>query len=340
MNEHSLHTDTINDWIIGYLTNSLTPEEMQSLQNWLNVSEENRKHFSDMQEVWMAASDETNDMDFDKEKAYRLFLKQTEVAAQQCIKQRKVFRIRPWMYAAAMVIVVFLCVTIAFQTGKSVIQNQLTQITIEAPYGSKTKLYLPDGTLVWLNAGSKMSYAQNFGINERTLSLTGEAYFEVIKNKKIPFKVHTNELDVKVLGTKFNFRNYEDDLEAKVCLLEGKVALNTKQKETILHPDQQALLDKKTGKLLISKTKAAYSAEWTNDRLYFDEALLPDIAKELERSYNIKITIADDALNSVRFYGNFRRREQNIQEIMEILSSTEKMTYTINGKNIVITLPK
>lgn len=188
MNEHSLHTDTINDWIIGYLTNSLTPEEMQSLQKWLNATEENRKYFSDMQEVWMAASDETNDMDFDKEKAYRLFLKQTEVAAQQCNKQRKVFRIRPWMYAAAMVIIVFLCVTIAFQTGKSVIQNQLTQITIEAPYGSKTKLYLPDGTLVWLNAGSKMSYAQNFGINERTLSLTGEAYFEVIKNKKIPIR--------------------------------------------------------------------------------------------------------------------------------------------------------
>ena len=340
MNEHSLHTDTINDWIIGYLTNSLTPEEMQSLQKWLNVTEENRKYFSDMQEVWMAASDETNDMDFDKEKAYRLFLKQTEVAAQQCTKQCKVFRIRPWMYAAAMVILVFLCVTIAFQTGKSVIQNQLTQITIEAPYGSKTKLYLPDGTLVWLNAGSKMSYAQNFGINERTLSLTGEAYFEVIKNKKVPFKVHTNELDIKVLGTKFNFRNYEDDLEAKVCLLEGKVALNTKQKETILHPDQQALLDKKTGKLLISKTKAAYSAEWTNDRLYFDEALLPDIAKELERSYNIKITIADAALNSVRFYGNFRRREQSIREIMDVLSSTDKMTYIIEGKNIVITLPE
>ena len=64
-------------------------------------------------------------------------------------------------------------------------------------------------------------------------------------------------------GTKFNFRNYKDDLEAKVCLLEGKVALNTRQKETILHPDQQALLDKKTGKLFVSGTKAAYSAEWT-----------------------------------------------------------------------------
>lgn len=315
MNEQSLHTDTVNDWITGYLTNSLTPEEMQSLQEWLNASEENRKYFSDMQEVWIAASDEADNIVFNKERAYQLFLKQTEATTRQNINKHKFFQLRPWMYAAAMIIVVFICGTIAFQSGKRVLRNQLAQITIEAPYGSKTKLYLPDGTLVWLNAGSKMSYAQDFGINERALNLTGEAYFEVTKNKHIPFKVHTDELDVKVLGTKFNFRNYQDALEAKVCLLEGKVALSTQQKETILHPDQQALLDKKTGNLLISSTKAAYSAEWTNDRLYFDEALLPDIVKELERSYNIKITIADAALNSVRFYGNFRRKEQSIREI-------------------------
>ena len=339
MNEQSLHTDTANDWITGYLTNSLTPEETQSLQEWLNASEENRKYFSDMQEVWIAASDETDDSSFNKDKAYQLFLKQTEATPQQGINKRKAFQLRPWMYAAAMIIVVFICGTIAFQSGKSVIRNQLTQISIEAPYGSKTKLYLPDGTLVWLNAGSKMSYAQDFGINERTLNLTGEAYFEVTKNKHIPFKVHTEELDVKVLGTKFNFRNYKDDLEAKVCLLEGKVALNTREKETILHPDQQALLDKKTGKLSVSGTKAAYSAEWTNDRLYFDEVLLSDIIKELERSYDVKITVADDTLNTIRFYGNFRKREQSIQEIMNVLSSTDKMTYTMNGKNIVITLP-
>ena len=339
MNEQSLHTDTANDWITGYLTNSLTPEETQSLQEWLNASEENRKYFSDMQEVWIAASDETDDSSFNKDKAYQLFLKQTAATPQQGINKRKAFQLRPWMYAAAMIIVVFICGTIAFQSGKSVIRNQLTQITIEAPYGSKTKLYLPDGTLVWLNAGSKMSYAQDFGINERTLNLTGEAYFEVIKNEEMPFKVHTEELDVKVLGTKFNFRNYKDDLEAKVCLLEGKVALNTREKETILHPDQQALLDKKTGKLSVSGTKAAYSAEWTNDRLYFDEVLLSDIIKELERSYDVKITVADDTLNTIRFYGNFRKREQSIQEIMDVLSSTDKMTYTMNGKNIVITLP-
>lgn len=339
MNEQLPHTDMVNDWIVGYLTNSLTPEEMQSLQNWLNVSEENREYFSDMQEVWIAASDEADEQHFDKERAYQLFLEHTESLVRPSLK-RKAFTISPWIYVAAMVVIVFFCGTIAFQSGKRVLQNQLTQITVEAPYGSKTKLYLPDGTLVWLNAGSKMSYAQDFGINERSLSLSGEAYFEVTRNEEIPFKVHTEELDVKVLGTKFNFRNYKDDLEAKVCLLEGKVALNTRQKETILHPDQQALLDKKTGKLFVSGTKAAYSAEWTNDRLYFDEVLLSDIIKELERSYDVKITVADDTLNTIRFYGNFRKREQSIQEIMNVLSSTDKMTYTMNGKNIVITLPK
>lgn len=200
--------------------------------------------FSDMQEVWIAASDEADEQHFDKERAYQLFLEHTENLVQPSVK-RKTLTISPWMYAAAMVVIVFFCGTIAFQSGKRVLRNQLTQITVEAPYGSKTKLYLPDGTLVWLNAGSKMSYAQDFGINERSLNLSGEAYFEVTRNEEIPFKVHTEELDVKVLGTKFNFRNYKDDLEAKVCLLEGKVALNTRQKETILHPDQQALLDKK-----------------------------------------------------------------------------------------------
>lgn len=199
MNEQLPHTDMVNDWIVGYLTNSLTPEEMQSLQNWLNVSEENREYFSDMQEVWIAASDEADEQHFDKERAYQLFLEHTESLVRPSLK-RKAFTISPWIYVAAMVVIVFFCGTIAFQSGKRVLQNQLTQITVEAPYGSKTKLYLPDGTLVWLNAGSKMSYAQDFGINERSLNLSGEAYFEVTRNEEIPFKVHTEELDVKVLG--------------------------------------------------------------------------------------------------------------------------------------------
>ena len=329
----------IDELIATYLSQGLKSEKLSELENWLKASPENQKHFQQMREIWFSTISANEEERYNKEEAYSRFLNRTRQIPQE-EKTVKKLSLHKFFYGAAAVALLCLISFASYRTGTEQVKKQFAEMVVEAPLGSKTRLYLPDGTLVWLNAGSKMSYAQDFGINERALNLTGEAYFEVTKNKHIPFKVHTDELDVKVLGTKFNFRNYQDDLEAKVCLLEGKVALSTQQKETILHPDQQALLDKKTGKLLISNTKAAYSAEWTTDRLYFDEALLPDIVKELERSYNIKITIADAALNSVRFYGNFRRREQSIREIMDVLSSTDKMTYTIEGKNIVITLPE
>ena len=349
MNQQPLNIETVNDWIIGYLTQSLNPEEMQSLQTWISESDENQKYFTDMQEMWLSASDESDEKAFDKEKAYQFFLSQTQPSQpsahtqpseQTSIKKKTPHLLRRCMYAAAVVALVLISGTIAYQSGKMEIQNKLTQIIVEAPLGSKTKLFLPDGTLVWLNAGSTLSYAQNFGVNDRHLNLSGEGYFEVTKNKELPFEVCTHDLRVKVLGTKFNFRNYEDDIEAEVCLLEGKVALSTDQKDIELNPDQRALLDKKTGELSVSDTEAAYSNEWTNDFLYFDEKLLPDITKKLERSYNVKITIADDTLRTFRFFGKFRRKEQNIREVMDMLSSTEKMTYTMNGKNIVITRNK
>ena len=352
MNQQPLNIETVNDWIIGYLTQSLNPEETQSLQAWISESDENREYFTDMQEMWLSASDESDERAFDKAKAYQFFLSQvqpstqfqpsiqTQHSEQTTIKKKTPRLIRRWMYAAAVVALVFISGTIAYHGGKMEIQNKLTQILVEAPLGSKTKLFLPDGTLVWLNAGSTLSYAQNFGVNDRHLNLSGEGYFEVTKNKELPFEVCTHDLKVKVLGTKFNFRNYEDDIEAEVCLLEGKVALSTDQKEVELNPDQKALLDKKTGKLSVSDTEATYSSEWTNDFLYFDEKLLPDITKKLERSYNVKITIADDTLRTFRFFGKFRRKEQNIREVMDMLSSTEKMTYTMDGKNIVITRNK
>ena len=118
-----------------------------------------------------------------------------------------------------------------------------------------------------------------------------------------------------------------------------KSSLEHSAKRNGTSSEPTGIIGQKTGKLFVSATKAIHSVEWTNDRLYFDEVLLSDIIKELERSYDVKITVADDTLNTIRFYGNFRKREQSIQEIMNVLSSTDKMTYTINGKNIVITLP-
>ena len=212
-------------------------------------------------------------------------------------------------------------------------------ITAEAPLGSRTKLYLPDGTLVWLNAGSKMSYFQDFGLVSRDVVLVGEAYFEVTKNKKIPFNVKSKELNVQVLGTKFNFCNYTEDKEVIVTLLEGKVSFENQIKKSpirYLYPSEKVVLDKKSGSAVISSIKSVSTSEWTNGYLFFDEELLLDITKQLERNYNVKIDIVNDSMKSYRFYGVFIQREQTIQEILDILASTGKIHYTIKNKRQIM----
>ena len=132
-------------------------------------------------------------------------------------------------------------------------------------------------------------------------------------------------------------RSYPEDEEVSVSLLEGKVCLRNYLKNDALcylEPDQKAILNKKNGKLMVSASEARYTAEWTNGFLFFDEELLPDIIKELERSYNVKIHIEDESLKTFRFYGNFVRKEQTIQEILEMLASTGKLEYRIEGKTV------
>ena len=327
-----LDKNKIDELLPRYCEGQVTEEERLLVETWMNESEENRRVVKQIHSLYLATDTIHVMKKVDTEKAL------SRVKGR--ITGRKKTMWWEWAQrAAAVLFIPLLVVQLVHYWGGD--EQELAQmLEVKTNPGMTTSLTLSDGTVVFLNSESRLTYPSHFNGDTRNVTLQGEAYFEVTRNEEIPFKVHTEELDVKVLGTKFNFRNYKDDLEAKVCLLEGKVALNTRQKETILHPDQQALLDKKTGKLFVSGTKAAYSAEWTNDRLYFDEVLLSDIIKELERSYDVKITVADDTLNTIRFYGNFRKREQSIQEIMNVLSSTDKMTYTMNGKNIVITLPE
>lgn len=223
--------------------------------------------------------------------------------------------------------------------GRSECKDTFADISVEAPLGSRTKLYLPDGTLVWLNAGSRMTYSQGFGVDNRKVELEGEGYFEVQRNEKLPFFVKTKDLQLQVLGTKFNFRDYPEDHEVVVSLLEGKVELNNllkKEKEAFLAPDERAILNKANGLMTVETVTASNASQWTDGYLFFDEELLPDIVKELERSYNVNIHIANDSLNKFRFYGNFVRREQSIQEVLDALASTEKIQYKIEERNITI----
>lgn len=334
----NIEKEHIDNLIITYLTNGLDKDAQNELKEWIAASADNEKYFMQQQEIWFSAVSSKEEAIYNKDKAFRQFKKRIANQNMTSKTVRKQLRMSVfWRYAA---VVAILCMVsyFSYRRGEVSIKEAFSDIVVEAPLGSRTKLNLPDGTSVWLNAGSRIVYSQGFGVEDRNVKLTGEGYFEVKRNEKIPFFVQTNSLQVKVLGTKFNFRDYPDDMEAIVSLSEGKVSLNNllkNENEAFLQPNERVVLDKKNGYMHVEAV-TINASEWTNGYLFFDEELLPDIIKELERSYNVKIHIANDSLKTFRFYGNFVYREQSIKEVLDVLSATQKVHYTIEERNITL----
>lgn len=324
--------------IIEYTSGKLDKDSFDRLKRWSLESEENRRYVRQKLEVWFssgAAAD--NHISFDEEKAYLRFLQRIHEDEDNGTKH-----VRKWplsfLYKVAAVILLIVLPWAGYWSGKETVKSTFADIVVEAPLGARTRLSLPDGTSVWLNAGSRITYSQGFGMDDRKLSLEGEGYFEVKKNEKIPFEIMTPEVGLKVLGTKFNFRNYPDDKEVAVSLLEGSVMLHNEMKmmsDMLLSPDERMTLDKRTGEMKKSRADVENSMLWTRDELFFDEELLEDIAKKLTRSYDVRIEVAD-SLKGKRFYGSFRILGNTVEEVLEAIASTGQMRYKlINGKYIL-----
>lgn len=326
----------IDQLIDLYFTGKADKASLAKLENWIHQSEEHQKYVRNKVELWFSASVSGDVTDFDKDKAFERFKQRITTAPKAHTSIRPIF----WkhMGRAAAIVLILLLPFATYWKGKETIKQTFADMTVEAPMGARTKLYLPDGTLVWLNAGSKITYSQGFGVDDRCLSLEGEGYFEVTHNKEIPFEIKTHEVGLKVLGTKFNFKNYPDDKEITVNLMEGKVALQNKLRampELYLEPSEKMTLNKQTGEMKKTRTNVTNSNIWTQDELFFDEELLEDIAKKLMRSYDIKIEIAD-SLKNHRFYGSFKIMGNTIDEVLETIASTNRMKYRYENEKYIL----
>lgn len=335
MKERNSHIDEL---IAAFLSKGLSKEAREELDAWIASSEENRRYFMQQQEIWFSAVQEEERTRYDADRAFETFRKRVEASTVQKQSKKVIGWKTIYKYAAA-VLVVGLISFFSYRQGESNLQNALTQVEVEAPLGAQTRLRLPDGTLVVLNAGSRLVYPQDFGVDNREVELSGEGYFEVERNEKLPFHVQTPSLSVRVLGTKFNFRDYPNDEEAVVSLLEGKVALGNRlraEAEMILLPNEQVTLDKAEGRMKKEAKEVKKVLEWTSGKLFFDELPLPEVVKILERSYDVHITFATDSLRNFRFYGSFARDEQGIKDILEALEKTGKIHYIQNKKEITL----
>lgn len=325
----------IDDLIIQLLGNELDEKGKEELCQWVHASEENKKYFMDRQEIWFSSIDAEELSKYDGKKAYQLFLDRVESARGS----GHAFLSR-WLTYAAVLAAFCIISYVSYHHGQSTIKSDFADIVIESPQGSRTKLNLPDGTVVWLNAGSKIAYSQGFGLTDRQVKLTGEGYFEVKKNEKLPFSVVSENLQVHDIGTVFNFCDYPNDAEAVVSLLEGKVSLNDvshQEKVFYLNPHDQAVFNKSTGYMVI-KTSAATqeTASWASGKIILNGQPFNEIVKVLERSYNVKINVVNPDLNHYQFFGDFLRQEQNLTDILNDLSATGKLHYKIKDQKTII----
>jgi len=217
--------------------------------------------------------------------------------------------------------------------------SELVYNTLKVPYGKRFQVTLSDGTRVFLNSGSSMKFPVKFiPNNDRTVFLSGEAFFEVTKNKD-PFIVNAESINVKVLGTQFNVSAYADDKSMNTVLVEGSVQLlgNNMENTTavLLKPEYEAIWDKIQKQMVVAKADISSTLAWMNGQLVFRAVTFKDIIKKLERSYNCTIINNNQSLNDEIFSATFNVEKENIEQVMNYISKNSPYHFTISENNII-----
>ena len=248
--------------------------------------------------------------------------------------------------------------TLNYDDGSAVVVNEAaagdlgnTEITAATGRAQTYAVTLPDGTKVWLNAATKLKFPTKFSKSgKRIVTLDGEAYFEVYKDKLHPFVVKSQEhngipqQEITVLGTHFNISAYSNDEQMKTTLLEGSVKVDVSdiassnaasgQTGVILKVNQQSVVAKST-KIAVENIDAQEAVDWKNGSFVFEHQKLSDIMKKVERWYDVGITYQNNTLKNQTFTGEISRYD-HVSELLKILERTGKVNFEIDGRNIVV----
>ncbi|WP_158605160.1 FecR family protein [Hanamia caeni] len=209
----------------------------------------------------------------------------------------------------------------------------VTYNTLTTPRGGQYQVVLPDGSKVWLNASSSLRFPTAFIGKERNVELTGEAYFEVAKNKEKPFHVNVNGMQVEVLGTHFNINAYADENSIKTSLLEGSVKIKRGSVSGLLKPGQQGILDDNNNDLKINRADMDEVVAWKNGLFQFDGANIKTIMLEISRWYNMEI-VYEGNVPERSFVGKISRDAQ-LSDVLKILELSS-VKFKVEGRKIIV----
>jgi len=206
--------------------------------------------------------------------------------------------------------------------------------TLTTPRGGEYQLVLPDGTKVWLDAASSITYPVAFTGNSRRVKLTGQGYFEVAKNKEKPFYVDVNQSEIKVLGTHFNISAYDDDGRNTTTLLEGSVQVTNNNKVAMLKPGQQAIIVKGSDNIAVSEADIEGAMAWKNGYFIFNDDDIRGIMRKVSRWYDVDVDFQRD-FSDQHFGGTFYR-SKSINELLDHFQKVGNLHFKVSGRRIVV----
>ena len=275
--------------------------------------------------------------------------------------KRKSFvnRIQRWSVAAGILLLVSASIFYKFVLPATHSSKEITS-QIDTRRGSKLKIRLPDGTMVWLNANSHLDYkASEFANENREVTLVGEAFFDVVKNEKLPFVIHTGAINITVKGTAFNVKAYPDQPTIETVLIRGVIEITTRQapdRKIILKPNEKIVIPVEQAAVIPGKIKPADSllsqplyavlklnsknperiaeTSWINNMLEFNNETFEELLPRLESWFNIKIYLQDDIIKKKRFSGLIER--ETIHQTLQALTRSYAFRYTIIGNEVFI----
>ncbi|MCC5908206.1 MAG: FecR domain-containing protein [Balneolaceae bacterium] len=337
-------------WLLiqRYVTGNIGPIEKRDLENWMAESLENRRLVLEVKEIWNQAPPE--EFEVDVQHAWEQFRyrnqKNTRHKAPIIGYVRKKPGVGVYLFRAAAVLLVALFSGLfVYHQMNQAEQREAEQASIfnvlqelETDKGEKARVTFSDGTRVTLNSASSVQFPQEFRGDTREVFLEGEAYFEVAHNPDKPFIVHSQDAEIEVLGTEFNVRGWNEDPNVEVVVRGGKVSVQS----TILQPDERTPvilteglkteLERGQNPMEPVRVDPVRHLLWTSGGMYFDNEPLHRVVQDLERRFNVNVTVEDQSLLNVPYTGTFQYAE--LDEVLTVIGASMEVGFSREGSEV------
>jgi transmembrane sensor len=351
------------------LAGEATPGELEELSMYLQQHPEKGLQVEIVRNMWKKEQHLAGDKakSFDKHlqrlsshlsQPVMQYETEAEPAEEPVQKPRSIYRwLLPAVSVAAAVVIYFLVIIPGNENSDPAVKPSPGNTVATKP-GSKSQITLPDGTQVWINADSKITYDQHFPGKYREVYLTGEAYFDVVRDTTRPFIIHTRSIDVRVLGTSFNVRSYPNEKTTETALIHGTVEVtlhNNPAQKIIMKPNEKLVVNNDDSMVVAEKTKPAaaeptltlgkisYNKDdssssvetmWVSNKLAFENATFEKMAIEMERWYNVSFQIKNEQMKNLHFSAVFENK--SLAEVLEALSYSRQFHYEIKDGKVTV----